>query len=343
MGSLLNEFLSSKGKPVICNGSLLMYGRQLIFARESTNYSVMFTATSRNNRSGTGTEINLTTGEGTPEGEGSKTEALTEHSLIDGLLDFDRKYAAAWGRDPEAVDPSKISIGVDSYTGAIVMESELYHKMMDPYEFHRTDRNYSNAAQKIRAELLLDYINNYYDIYTYLFNRRLMATHVSSFVKGHLVAGLFQPIVCSSELIRSPLDYPAVGSFMSLLHGESSAIRDSGGNIEITLEPNENSNRGLRLTCASMYDFAMRFRATQRGSEELMPLLVPKQMDKRVFMFVLMYLLSGIVNRGYDLPVPLEDSRPTRMQELRENTELNTFAFNTVNGYVRLSSQLATA
>lgn len=120
-----------------------------------------------------------------------------------------------------------------------MLESELYHRMMDPYEFHRTDRTYTDAAQKIRAGLLLEYINNYYDIYNYLFNRRLMATHMPSFVKGHLVAGLFQPIMCSTELIPSPLIYPAVASVRTLLSGDSLAVRDGAGNIEIRLEPTE--------------------------------------------------------------------------------------------------------
>lgn len=354
MASLLSELLSSKGKPLICNGRLLMYGRQLVFARESSNYSVVFTAASRNNKSGAGSEINLTTGEGTSaEGTEKQTEAITEKTVIDSLLEFDRKYAPAWGRAADSVSASKIERAIDPYTGAVVLESELYHKMMDPYEFHRTDRNYTEQAQQIRAELLLDYINNYYDIYTYLFNRRLMATHMSSFVKGHLVAGLFQPIICSTELIRSPLDYPAVASFMSLLHGESGAITDGAGNIEIRLEPTENSNRGLRLTCVSTYDFTRRFQATydyvrpNPDSDERvrvdLPLRVPKQLDKRVFMFILMYLTSGIVNRDYGLPVPLEEKRPTRMQELRENDEYRTFANNIVRGYADLSTQIVSA
>lgn len=344
MGSLLSEYLSSKGKPLICNGKLLMHGRQLIFARESTNYSVMFTVASRNNKSGAGVEINLTTGEGTkPAEEGQEDNTLTEGKVIESLLDFDRKYAAAWGRSEADVHPDRIECAVDTYTGAVVLESELYHKMMDPYEFHRVDRNYSEAAQKVRVELLLDYINNYFDIYTYLFNRRLMATHVSPFVKGHLVAGLFQPIVCSTELIRSPLEYPAAEGFMSILNGQALGLHDTAGNIEVILEPNENSNRGLKLTCVSTYDFANRFRGTgTTDGEELQRLFVPKQLDKRVFMFILMYLMSGIVNRGYNLPVPLESRHPVRIQELRENAEYRTFANNIVTGYSQLSMQLTT-
>lgn len=345
MGSLLSEYLSSKGKPLICNGKLLMYGRQLIFARESTNYTVMFTVASRNNKSGGGVEINLTTGEGTtPQAEGDSADnTLTEEKVIESLLDFDRKYAAAWGRSEADVHPDKISCAVDTYTGAVVLESELYHKMMDPYEFHRVDRNYSEAAQKVRAELLLEYINNYFDIYTYLFNRRLMATHVSPFVKGHLVAGLFQPIICSTELIRSPLEYPAADSLMSILKGQALGLQDTAGNIEIILEPNENSNRGLRLTCVSTYDFVNRFRGTgTTDGTTPQKLLVPKQLDKRVFMFILMYLMSGIVNRGYGLPVPLETRHPVRMQELQQNDEYRTFANNIVTGYSELSMQLAT-
>lgn len=337
MVSHLSDLLSSKGKPLICNGKLLMYGRQLVFARESTNYSVVFTTASRNNNSGAGSEIILS--EGTTE-DGEDKVVLNEKTLIDSLLDFDRKYASAWNRTPESVSPKNLFKAVDPYTGAVILESELFRKMMDPYEFHRTDRNYNEAAMKIRAELLLDYINNYYDIYTYLFNRRLMATHMSSFVKGHLVAGLFQPIICSTELIRSPFDYSAVAQVLTLLSGDHAAIRDSAGDIVVRLEPTENSNRGLTLTCVSMYDFCNRFNPRE-NIESGRPLLVPKQMDKRVFMFVLMYLLSGIVNRGLNLPVPLESMRPTRMQELRENDELRTFTNNITRGYTELSTQIA--
>ncbi len=341
MASLLSDLLSSKGKPVICNGKLLMYGRQLIFARENTSYSVVFTATSRNNKANNGaSEINLTTG----EGAGEKDDACTEETVIEGLLDFDRKYAPAWGRTPDSVSASKIVRSVDPYTGAVVLESELYHRMMDPYEFHRADRNYDEAAMRIRVELLLDYVNNYYDIYRYLFNRRLMATHMSSFVKGHLVAGLFQPVICSTELIRSPMEYPALSGFMSLLHGESAMIIDGGGNIEVRLEPTENSNRGLKLTCVSTYDFVKRFHPSPTKGEEGQPerLYVPKQLDKRIFMFVLMYVMSGIVNRGYNLPVPLEDRHSGLLRDLEEKPEYKRFKDNTVLGYLELASQIAT-
>lgn len=341
MASLLSDLLSSKGKPIICNGKLLMYGRQLIFARENTNYSVVFTATSRNNKANNGMdEINLTTGEGTTE-EG---DAFTEDNVIQGLLDFDRKYAPAWGRSAASISASKIVKGVDPYTGAVVLESELYNRMMDPHEFHRSDRNYDEAAMRIRVELLLDYVNNYYDIYRYLFNRRLMATHMSSFVKGHLVAGLFQPVICSTELIRSPMEYPAFAGFMSLLHGDSTMIKDDAGNIEIQLEPTENSNRGLKLTCVSMYDFVQRFHPEPSSEEEAntVRLYVPKQLDKRIFMFVLMYLMSGIVNRGYNLAVPLEERHATLLRDIEERPELSRFKDNTVLGYLALASQIAT-
>lgn len=340
MGSLLSDLLSSKGKPIICNGKLLMYGRQLIFAREDTNYRVVFTATSRNNEANSGSgEINLTMG----EGSNTEEQAITEKSVIQGLLDFDRKYAPAWGRSPESVTAAGIVKGVDPYTGAVVLESELYHRMMDPKEFHRSDRNYDAAAMNIRVELLLDYVNNYYDIYRYLFNRRLMATHMSPFVKGHLVAGLFQPVICSTELIRSPMEYPALSGFMSLLHGDTAILSDGGGNIEIQLEPTENSNRGLKLTCVSMYDFVQRFHPEdENGEGNAKRLYVPRQLDKRLFMFVLMYLMSGIVNRGYNLPVPLEERHAGLLRDIEDRPELQQFKDNTVLGYLRLASQVAT-
>lgn len=338
MASHLSGLLASKGKPLICNGKLLMHGRQLVFARidKGASYGVVFSAAARNNAQGGG-EISLT---GSDSGEKDEKGMLTEKSLIDSILDFDRKYAPAWNRSPESVSAKNIFKAVDPYTGAVILESEFYQKMMDPYEFHRTDRNYNEAARRIRAELLLEYINNYFDIYTYLFNRRLMSTHMSSFVKGHLVAGLFQPIICSTEFIRSPLIYPAVASFRTLLSGDHAGIRDGAGDIEVRLEPSGSSNRGLQLTCVSMYDFCNRF-CPRQVRESGAPLLVPKQMDKRVFMFVLMYLMSGIVNSGLGLHVPLEEKRPVRMQELRDNDELRTFANNLVLGYTELSTQLA--
>ncbi len=351
MASLLSELLASKRKPIIYNGKLLMHGRQVVYAHESSSYNIVFTYSSRNSK-GPATQVTLSSNEqvsaegNMPEGEEAKPVSLetlmdtgnfTEQTLVECLLDFDKKYAADWNRNPASIKESSIIKGYDPFTNAIVLESELYHRMMDT-QFHRTDRNYNAKATELRTQLLLDYINNYYDIYTYLFNRRLMATHMSSYVKGHLVAGLFQPIKCGTELIRSPLDYPVFEEFRSILYGGSYAITDSLGNIEIQLEPTENSNRGIILTCASMYDFTCRFRPSKAEGEPH----VIKRMDKRVFMYIMLLLLSGVVNSGHGLEIPLRKRHPVLYNDiLVNNLEYRTFALDVMEAIKEMSSKLA--
>mgnify|MGYP001029755740 CR=1 FL=1 len=337
MGSLLSSYLSSHGKPVICNGKLLRYGNKKVLARESANYSVIFTVPT----SGlAGDEINLTTGDNLPNGEWGKFTPITEPTVISSVLDFDRKYARAWGKYPEDVDASHITIGCDGFTRAIVIESRYYSAMMNPQVFHSTDRIYSEEERKIRAELLLEYINNYYEIYTHLLNRRIMSSRMPFVVKGHLVAGLFQPLLCSTPLIRSPLEYPIVSDFLSLIHGDAAGISDELGNIEELLEVPDAIGKGIRLSCVSMHDIVRRFAPAQPNTSA--GLVIPRLMNRGTFMFIMLYLLSGIVNRGVNLPVPLDQKHRARMEEITRDEVYSAFANNLITGYQEMATRVAT-
>lgn len=339
MDSLLSRFLSSKGRPIICNGKLLRSGNKMVYVRESTRYSIVFTTAAKSNTSATIGEVNLTTGEGVKLTEEESFEPLTERRVFDSVLDFDREHAAAWLLDPETVDDDSLSICIDPFTNALIIESELYQKMMDPTEFQRADKTYEKAAQEIRAKMLLDYIENYYVIYSYLFNNKLMGTRSPSIIKGHLVAGLFQPLYCGTRYIPSPLDFPIFAGFRSIVNGEAMGITDGLGNIEVQLEPRENTDRGLLLSCVSTYDIVHRFAASDADKARL---YVPKGLDRRVFMFVLLRILSSQISAGTGLQVPLTTKHPSRSAEIRDNPAYATFLYNLAKGYEERRKQIAT-
>lgn len=338
MANLLSGCLSNKGKPVICNGKLLRSGNKMVYARESANYSVIFTTAAKSNTSATVGEVNLTTGEGVKLTDEEGFKPLTEKSVISAVLDFDRQYSHIWFRDPEDVTVEDLNIDIDPFTNALIIESELYRKMMDPQEFHRIDMNYDGDGRKLRAKLLLDYIEDYYVTYSYLFHNKLMGTRSPAFIKGHLVAGLFQPLYCGTRFIPSPLDYPIFTGFRSIIHGDAMGINDGLGNIEVNLEPRENIDRGLILSCVSTYDIVHRFAP---ADAEKAKLYVPKGLDRRVFMFILLRVLSNQISQGTGLSVPLNTKHPSRTAEIKDNPAYMTFLYNLAKGYDDRRSQIA--
>ncbi len=339
MGSLLSEYLSNSPKPIICNGKLLLFGNKEIRVRESATYSTVFTTRVRNNSSGQGEEVNLTTGEGLPPSMKEHFEPITEKSIISSVLDFERKYAAQWGQDPEYVDADSVIVEYDEFTRAIIIEGAIHRAMMDPVQFHRTDRTYDEAGRRIRAELLLDYINDYYTIFTRLFSHSLTSASMPFSVRAHFVAGLYQPLQCSTMFIRSPLDYPIFGGLRAIIKGDSLGITDELGNIEEKLNITEGRGRHLNVTCAAMYDIVRRFAPT--GEEYRDSLVIPRELDRKVFMYILLYLMSGIVNSGVGLQVPLASTHPAMNTEMIENDVYRTFANNLITGFTEQSTKVA--
>lgn len=340
MGSLLSGYLSNKGKPIICNGQLLRSGNKMVYARESANYSVIFTTASKSNVSAQYTEVNLTTGEGVKVKEGEQFTPLNEHAVISAVLDFDRTYAPMFYQAPENVDASCLSIDIDPFTQALIIESDLYQRMTDPVEFHRIDRQYDEVGQKIRAKMLLDYIESYYVLYSYLFNSKLTGTRAPAITKGHMVAGLFQPLQCYTNRIRSPLEYPIFSGFRSIINGQALGLNDDLGDIEEELEPREGIDRGLYLTCVSMYDIVHRLSPSGIRPENV---YVPRGLDRRMFMYILLTVLSRQVAKGLDVDIPILSRHQARLTELRDSEAYLTLFERMQKGYEEKCSQIVTA
>lgn len=346
MASLLSERTGEKGNPVIYNGKLLMYGKRRVLVKSDRqgNFKPVFFV-----RAAKDEIINLTTGEGMPNGgEDPETGAslrLNEAKLLDMTLEFDRKYAPVWFRDPASCTTDTIEASVDTCTGAIVLESELYRRTMEPESFHRVDKAYKPEEIRVRAELLLEYIDNYYDIFTHLLNPRLNATSTPFYVKGHLVAGLFQPIRIATDKVRSPFDYPILSPFSSILNGKMEGLTDGLGNIETVLLPSaeENQPRGMHLTVASMYDFAHRFfvdRGMDGTGAHRAP-IVPKELKRQLFVYLLLQIACVIIAPNYEGDYPISAHHPLLEENLMQHKGIREFAFNVKSAYDALSSQIA--
>lgn len=217
MDAQLKGLLGKVKRPVIVNGRLLMEGRHMIVAGLN-NYHAEFMEY--------GTDTFL-------------SEEWGYRKIDQALAEFDKQYVTSGWKQAERVDSY-----VDTYSGAVVIETPLY-QTLSSIDTHAVSVQY-NAADKAKVlEFASDHISNYYDIYLYLYNRRIAAQHMSIMARSHFVAGFYQPLVVESQGITSPLGY-----------GENSWFHAMLGNGEKYLEHATDSIRKLNLSCIAMCDIA---------------------------------------------------------------------------------------
>lgn len=287
LASQLSELLASKGRPVICNGKLLRKGKQLIYVRYDQRFNPVFTVR---------TKPGVAAVTVTDEGETAVTERepeildMTEQSLHDIVLKFDMEYGPNWGDwRPPTMKDDKVEMHVDPFLKAVVVTSDIYRREMN-IESHKVTSMY-----KDRAHLLLEYISDYFDIYSYLINRKLMGNTVPMVIKGHLISGFFQPLYCGTKYIPSPLDYPVYNKFYETITSWETSYGSRRLKAVIDLIEMQDKLRNIQLRVASMYDIANMLESPNvyRGGRTVpAERIVPKQLDRRIFMFMFLEYLS---------------------------------------------------
>lgn len=261
MVNQLSGLLSDKGKkPIIINGRLAMDGNAvLMLKREKYRVNVIKVLPGRQ-------EVLLDEGD----------------DVLSNLAEaFNKKYMGALGMS-DTEELKQHYANVDPFTGAVVLKNELYNQLLDKgnkRHFHDGTIQFKAQLQDTLDEFTKEFVMNYFEIYSYLLNRRLMASHMPVKIKGHLVAGLYQPIIVGTRHIDCPLSLGEFSWFLDAINNPTPC--------EERLESEFETTRGLELTAISMYDFSKKFNT---------PCL--KNLNRLYFQFILYTNLLNILKDG---------------------------------------------
>lgn len=232
---LLGGLLSDKVKrPIIVNGKLFTTPKgQIVYVKMGAGYRVnFFTSTSRN----------LDAEDILEDGEELLGKMIEE---------FNEKYKVF---ATDKVTLLEFNANIDSFTKAVVLHSGLYDVLLDIDDvnhLHDGTRQFREDMQTKLAEFLTDSFINYFEVYVLLLNKRLMGGHLPIIVKGHLVAGLYQPLVVQTRYIRSPLKFGEFKWFFDYLN--------SPEDCEEYLERVMQTSRSLDLSVISISDLQAKF------------------------------------------------------------------------------------
>lgn len=305
MDNRLSGLVSDKvRKPIIINGKLLTIDGATVLARRE-RYSVVFTRAIA----------------------GGKEEYLDNG---DGILDnaakeFNEVYAGMVGKNA-IKDVINFHASVDPFTGAIVMKNGLYDLLLDRGDvnhFHDGKMQFRSEVQSLINRFDKELIFNYFEIYSALFNRRLVASHMPVKIKGHLVAGLFQPLVVRTRDIDCPLELSEFRWFFDFLNTPEVCVEQ--------LETSQETTRGLELSVIAMSDFARKFNV---------PLM--RQLNRKYFLFTLYFVLCGQIDPGF----PAEMQKAFRglfryIESGRGDTkDVQAFLIECITGIQRARTQL---
>lgn len=252
MGVPLKGLLGKTKRAIVVNGQLLRVGRHQIVASLS-NYRAEYSLA------------------GSSE---TLTEAKFTTITLNRLRGFDEKYAVMRDYDYHQVDEksdeeawTQHEIYVDSYTGAIIIESPVYKTLISPH-MHEIGVQHTPQVAEAVLKFVVEYTSNYMDLYMYLFNKRITSPYSSIATRCHFVAGFFQPLMAESQGIQSPFGF-----------GQNKWFYDLFADNEKFLERPYDSPRKLNLSCVAMCDIAHTFDAKvitemERGKWMLMCLTV---------------------------------------------------------------------
>lgn len=301
----LGSLISGKvRKPLVLNGQLVMDGQSLVTVHRD-NYAVAVTK-----MIGGSTEV----------------EVKDPEALLASYADaFNKKYSGVASRGDG--DLVSFYANVDPFTGAVVLKNGLYQKLLDrgnDHHFHDGRMQFKPEIQSIVTEFNKEFILNYFEIYSYLFNRRLMSSHMSVKVKGHLVAGLFQPLVVRTRHIDCPMELPEFQWFFDYLN--------SPGNCEKQLESVQETVRGLQLTAIAMSDFSAKF-----GTPCV------KEFNRLYFQFILYTILLDTLAEGSASLMPQKFKKIYRTMQAGRGDAANALPFFTacIDGIKACRRQIA--
>ena len=303
MVSLLSGLVSEKvRKPIVLNGRLVMDEGAIILARRE-KYSVVFS------KSVGGKEIFLE----------EPDEILNKYAD-----EFNTKYAEVFGKLDDSA--TTFHANVDSFSGAIVLKNGLYEALLDKGDdrhFHDGRMQFKSQVQELILQFDKELLFNYFDIYQTLFNKRLTTSHMSAIIKGHLVAGLYQPLVVRTRHIDCPLELPEFRWFFDYINSPEIC--------EERLESVQEHTRGLELTVIAMSDFSKKF-----GTKCM------RELNRRYFQFILYFVLCGQLHS--DFPAEMQKRYRSIYRYIssgRGDTEgVYPFLIECIEGISRCRSQI---
>lgn len=233
--SALKKVTSKDRRPVIVNGKLLFADKNPVVLFTS-NFTVHSAIGLKDLKS--------------PECSQDKTgEFLT--MIERQLSEFERKYSVLNPRFTTQSGASTVYYDTDHFTNAIIIQSQTFTALTE-HCLQADNTQYVSTAERLIQEFLTDYIVDYYSLYSILFTRRILSRHMSSETKGHLVAGLFEPLVVGTKLIPSPMLFTRNSWFMSMFNSDSTSVKQLASRTDSTASR-------LDLNCVAMCDISKVF------------------------------------------------------------------------------------
>lgn len=245
MDAELSVLLGKAARPVVLNGKLLCVDKSPVLVSRSA-YQVEYKV------AGTGLYL--------PQERGEELIA----TQVSSFNDVYGEILNGTGMATTGFNPATI----DSFTGAIILESKAFTEISRA-ELHDGTTQFQPRTAKLLRQFITEYTENWFEIYLYLFNRRISAQHMPFSVRSHFVAGLFQPLMIETKSLKSPLSYGENRWFYNIFREYEEFLTLSGDN-----------DKRVSLSCVAMCDIANIFRAP-----------VMFDLDRKVWVFIMELLL----------------------------------------------------
>lgn len=219
-------------RAVIINGKLVTNKGRTVYVKMASNYHISFLTVLPNKE-----EVEL------PEGD----------MLLDSIAaEFNEKYKSLANGNEDLL--IHFQANIDSFTQTVVLKNGLYNFLIDKGDenhLHDGTRQFQEDAQVLLKEFVVESIINYLEIYIFRIGRRLTGGHMPAIVKGHLVAGLYQPLVVQTKHIECPLKFGELSWFLNYLNSPES--------VEEYIERTQETKRGLDLSVIAISDLNAKF------------------------------------------------------------------------------------
>lgn len=224
---LFGNIITKGARCIIVNGQLLRHNGSLVFADASEKRSDKLDYFLYGNKRAR-TQLG--------------SDGLGEKLIYDEIQKFVDEYAPLMQQVEEGQENPDLQLTAsrDDFIGAYIISVGLYWKLADA-RVHDKVYQYPAGEQELRDAFVLRELINYFDVFTHRISNRLMSQSMPIKVKAHLIGGLFQPCIATTNAIVCPLQWKRFSWFMRPL--ESAMIE---------LEGTTSSHRGLELVVIPM-------------------------------------------------------------------------------------------
>lgn len=244
-------------RPIIINGKLVTTNGKMLFVRRD-NYRIMFLTIGANY-----SEVPVDDGD----------DILEAYAK-----EFNEEFGSFVKFNGVAI--STFAASIDPFTGAVILKNGLYTTLLDKNDalhLHDGMSQFQGENLALINKFVTTQIINYVEIFTALMSRRLMSSHTPMKIKGHLVSGLYQPLIVSSKGVDCPLVSTRFRWFLQYIN--------RGNQLEEYLEGMDDTARGLTLSVIAMSDLQKVF-----GTR------LVRNLNRVHFVFMMYLILIGTVD-----------------------------------------------